>query len=252
MSSSLFDLLVPQKISRHCNCMVSYHKARQLFNLKPLVGTSNVSMAVSSSQRSVNRAKEFQPLTVGEEVVLMMESRKEIPLMILSSWRAADDELFPSPDTHEIVVFDSFFSRGFGLLTHPFLHSVLRHYDILLCSRNPNSILHPAIFVHVSEAFLGIEPHFNLFCHSFYLRSLGNKVVSGCRLRIHDGKVIEYFFVLLPSSNKGWNSGWFYVANHEPSNSSEIDRVPKTMLTWTDWFHVEAEVDELMVLIHWL
>ena len=30
----------------------------------------------------------------------------------------------------------------------------------------PNSILHISIFVHLYEAFLGIEPHFDLFQHS--------------------------------------------------------------------------------------
>ncbi|KAG8100785.1 hypothetical protein GUJ93_ZPchr0013g34567 [Zizania palustris] len=79
---------------------------------------------------------------MGEDVVMALESRGEIPPKVISSWRAAGGEAFRSPDTHEIVVFDSFFSHGFGLPTHPFLRRVLHHYDISLCNLNPNSILH--------------------------------------------------------------------------------------------------------------
>jgi hypothetical protein len=35
---------------------------------------------------------------------------------------------------------------------------------------NPNSVLHIAIFVHLCEAFLGIELHFDLFYYLFHLK----------------------------------------------------------------------------------
>ena len=34
----------------------------------------------------------------------------------------------------------------------------------------PNSILHISIFVHMCEAFLGIESHFDLFQYFFHLK----------------------------------------------------------------------------------
>ena len=34
----------------------------------------------------------------------------------------------------------------------------------------PNSILHISIFVHLCEAFLGIETHFDLFQYFFHLK----------------------------------------------------------------------------------
>jgi hypothetical protein len=54
--------------------------------------------------------------------------------------------------------------NGLALQTSDFLHGLLFHYGIQLHHLNPNWILHIAIFVHFCEAFLGIEPHFNLFC----------------------------------------------------------------------------------------
>ncbi|KAG8100611.1 hypothetical protein GUJ93_ZPchr0013g37873 [Zizania palustris] len=104
------------------------------------------------------------------------------------------------------MVFDSF-HHGFRLSVHPFLQGVLHHYDISFCNLNPNSILRLAIFVELCESFLGIDPHFNLSCHFFFLQPLWSKVVGRCGLQLHDGKVAEYISVPLPSSNKGWHSG---------------------------------------------
>jgi hypothetical protein len=95
------------------------------------------------------------------------------------------------PYPSEIVVFESFFSQGFGLLAHPFLCNVLWYYGITLCHLTPNSILHNAIFINLYEAFLGIEPHFNLLCHFFcpkpFSESRAPKIVGGVYLVLWDG-----------------------------------------------------------------
>jgi hypothetical protein len=75
---------------------------------------------------------------------------------IVLQWHPAAGEDIPTPNTIEIVVFSSFFQRGFGLLTCVFLCGLLDHYQIQLVHLNPNSILQIAIFVHLCEAFLGI------------------------------------------------------------------------------------------------
>ena len=57
-------------------------------------------------------------------------------------WRPAADEPFPIPDTNELVVFEAYFVRGFGIPAHPFLRKLLGYYGISLCHLLPNNILH--------------------------------------------------------------------------------------------------------------
>lgn len=51
-----------------------------------------------------------------------------------------------------------------------FSRGLLHHWGIQVHYLTPNSILHILIFVHLCEAFLGIEPHFDLFQHLFHLK----------------------------------------------------------------------------------
>ena len=39
----------------------------------------------------------------------------------LVGWRAPEGESYPDPQPGEIVVFEDFFKRGFGVPVHPFL-----------------------------------------------------------------------------------------------------------------------------------
>jgi hypothetical protein len=95
----------------------------------------------------------------------------------------------PTPNTNEIVVFSSFFQRGFGLPTYDFLRGLLQHYQIELVHPNPNSILQIAIFVHLCEAFLGIPLNFPLFKNYFFLKYQPNaasqKVIGGVGIQTH-------------------------------------------------------------------
>lgn len=84
-----------------------------------------------------------------------------------TSWRPAAVEQFLDPKSGELVMFEAFFHRGFGLPTHTFIRKVLHYYGILHIHLHPNSYLHLSIFINLCEAYLGIEPHFNLFRHLF-------------------------------------------------------------------------------------
>jgi hypothetical protein len=65
-----------------------------------------------------------------------------------------------TPNMIEIVVFSSFFQCKFSLPAYDFFRGLLDQYKIKLVHLNPNSILQIIIFVHLSEAFLGIPPIF--------------------------------------------------------------------------------------------
>jgi hypothetical protein len=114
----------------------------------------------------------------------------------LSSWRVPSGESFLEPRAGEIVVFEDFFKRGFGVPIHPFLQGLLLHYEIGICNLHPNSILLVATFIHLCEAYVGIEPHFDLFCYLFCLREKGavggSKIAGRVYLNLHDGMKNHY------------------------------------------------------------
>jgi hypothetical protein len=64
-----------------------------------------------------------------------------LPNHAILQWRPTTREDIPIPNTTEIVVFSSFFQRGFGLPACDFLRGLLDHYQIELINLNPNSIL---------------------------------------------------------------------------------------------------------------
>jgi hypothetical protein len=55
----------------------------------------------------------------------------------LVGWRPAGGDSYPNPQPSEIVVFEDFFKRVFGIPVHPFLQSlpVLRDWDLQSASQ---------------------------------------------------------------------------------------------------------------------
>src|SRR5438132_4714020 len=111
-------------------------------------------------------------------------------------WRAASGESFPTANTNERVVFKHFFYHGFALPSSAFFRGLLHWYGIELVHLNPNLILHIATIIHLCEVFLGVRPHFNLFCYFFIpkpsLKDDKVNVVGGASLQLHQGKGKEY------------------------------------------------------------
>jgi hypothetical protein len=56
------------------------------------------------------------------------------------------------------------------LPSHRFLHSLLQFYGLELHHLTPSGILHIAAFVTLCEAFMGIEPHLDLWNYFFRAR----------------------------------------------------------------------------------
>ena len=75
-------------------------------------------------------------------------------------WRPALGEDHPYANTGEIVAFTPYLEWGLGFPYSSFFSGLLRYYRIQLHHLTPNSFVHISIFVHLCEAFLGIEPHF--------------------------------------------------------------------------------------------
>jgi len=55
----------------------------------------------------------------------------------LGGWRAPEGESFHDPRPGEIVVFEDFFKRGFGVPIHPFLQGLLIYYEIGFATCTP-------------------------------------------------------------------------------------------------------------------
>ena len=87
---------------------------------------------------------------------------------------------------------------------------ILEFYGISLHHLNPNSIVHITNFVHACKAFLGIRPHFALFCRIFFLKPQPNKskpcVVGEAGFQLRGTLSQKYFSMPFKTSNKGWHA----------------------------------------------
>ncbi|XP_052166754.1 uncharacterized protein LOC127783606 [Oryza glaberrima] len=179
---------------------------------------------------------QWAPSDVIEDNLKEMVAHGVLPAKEIIGWRPAFSEAFPTPDTHEIVVFAHFFYGGFSLPTSRFFQGILNFYGISLHHLNPNSIVHIANFIHACEAFLGIRPHFALFRRIFFLKPQPNKskpcVVGGAGFQLRGTLSQKYFSMPFKTSNKGWHANWFYVQNPEPALPEYCCLPPVYQDTW--------------------
>jgi hypothetical protein len=90
--------------------------------------------------------------------------------MELATCRVPEDPTSPPLAGGYIVVCAAFYERGFGVPSHRFLRSLLQFYGLELHHLTPSRILHIAAFMTLCEAFMGIEPHFDLWNYFFRTR----------------------------------------------------------------------------------
>jgi hypothetical protein len=64
----------------------------------------------------------------------------------------------------------AFYEIGFGMPSHRFLYSLLQFYAQELHHLTPSGILHIAAFMTLCKAYMGIEPHFDLWNNFFHGR----------------------------------------------------------------------------------
>jgi hypothetical protein len=82
-------------------------------------------------------------------------------------WCPATGDPYPmekNPD--EIPIFARFMEGRLALPASDFFKGMLMYYDIEYLNLNQNDIFHVSVFVHFSEAFVDIKPHWILF-HKF-------------------------------------------------------------------------------------
>ena len=94
-----------------------------------------------------------------------------LPSESVIQWRPAFGDVRPYENTGEIIGFVSYFERGLGLPCSNFFSGLLYYYGIQLHHLTPYSFVHMSVFVHLCEAFLGIEP-ISIFSVTFFILSL--------------------------------------------------------------------------------
>ncbi len=174
-----------------------------------------------------------------------------LPEKEIIGWRAVDGEAFPTANTGEIVVFESFFYRGFSVPTSRFFRGLLHFYKIELVHLNPNSILHIAAFIHLCEAYLGIGPHFALFRYLFQVttrQKSGPVVVGGASIQMRKQRSDKYITLPTRDSLKGWHCRWFYISNPSPALPAYIGRPPALEVSWNSFPSAE-EMKDVKLLI---
>ncbi len=77
---------------------------------------------------------QWAPSDVTEENLKEMVAHGVLLTKEIIGWRPAFCEAFPTPDTHEVVVFSYFFYCGFSLPTSSFFRRILDFYGISLVS----------------------------------------------------------------------------------------------------------------------
>ena len=124
-------------------------------------------------------------------------------------WRPAMGKDHPYENTGEIISFTPYLERGLGFPWSSFFSGLLRYYRIQLHHLTPNSFVHISIFIHLCEAFLGIEPHFELFRFLFHLKPQPDSyvldVVGGAGLHLRQKKDRVYIPYSLSNKVIEWN-----------------------------------------------
>ena len=151
-------------------------------------------------------------------------------------WRPALGEDHKYENMGEIVAFTPYLERGLGFPCSSFFSGLLRYYRIQLHHLSSNSFVHILIFVHLCEAFLGIEPHFELFRFLFHLKpqpdSFVLDVVGGVGLLLRQRKDREYISYSLSNKVMEWKPKWFYVENQWESFPPITPGPP---IQWPEW-----------------
>jgi hypothetical protein len=141
----------------------------------------------------------------------------------------------PSEDVKELVIFASFFERGFNLPAGDFFRGLLYYYRLELVHLVPNSVTVVSTYIHFCEAYLGIPPHFLLWRYFFCVKSTGKRSapVEAVMFNLRSGLKAESIDTDLPDNTAGWRSEWFYIADqisglprrtgHRPAKISEWD-----------------------------
>ena len=110
-----------------------------------------------------------------------------------------------------------------------------------------------SVFVHLCEAFLGIEPHFDLFRHLFHLKpqpsSASLDVVGGAGVQLRQRMDRVYIPYKLSQKVIDWKPRWFYIENHGNSLPPILAGPPIQRAEWLKMPIDMSQIPELLEMI---
>jgi hypothetical protein len=118
-----------------------------------------------------NPAKEWKKAKLKTEDLLALVNSGFLREKEMDLCRTTMGDPYPmekNPD--EIPMFARFAEHRLALPASDFFKGMLRYYGIECLNLNPNGVFHISVFVHFCEAFMGIKPHWILFCKFFRLK----------------------------------------------------------------------------------
>ena len=130
----------------------------------------------------------WKPSSVKHEDLEKLVDAGLLQPQTITFWRADPGAVWPFNEHYEIMVFTSFYERRFAMPAHDFLRGLLFFYGLELIHLNPNSILQVSIYIHLCEAFLGIDPHFDLWHHLFHVKPDPITFVGGATFQLCQGR----------------------------------------------------------------
>jgi hypothetical protein len=132
-----------------------------------------------------------------------------------------------NPPSGYVVRFIRFHERGFAAPASRFMRALCHHYGVELHNFAPNAISQVATFVGVCEGYLGIPVNWNLWIHLFRAelfmqptseqRTRRAVRAGGMSLALWGQRKDDYIPCTMTTNNAGWERGWFYLRNDEPS-----------------------------------
>jgi hypothetical protein len=154
----------------------------------------------------------------------------------LVNWRPYFREPFPMENVDEIFTFYHFAEWGLALPSSSFFRGLLYYYVLELHPLNPNSIRHILIFIHFCEAFLGIEPQWDLFRFLFRVKpqptSKHLSAIGGAGIQLRQQAGDKYLSYKFPFNLPGWKNHWFYIENHAPQLPTKSNNPPVVRPEW--------------------
>jgi hypothetical protein len=192
-----------------------------------------------------NLAKEWKKDKLKTEDLLALVNSGFLREKEMDLWRVATgDSYLMEKNPDEIPMFARFAERGLALPASDFFKGLLRYYDIEYLNLNLNGVFHVSAFVQFCETFLGIKPHWILFCKFFRVKPQPNtndpRIVRGAGIQMREDAADQYLAYKLTESNQDWKAKWFYISNHHPELSKPSRKQPKHR----PWWNTEPTMQE--------
>jgi hypothetical protein len=128
----------------------------------------------------------------------------------LMACRVLEDPTFPAPVEGYVVSFVAFYVLGFGTPSHRFLRLLLQHYGLELHHLTHLGVLHIATLMTLCNAYLGIDPEFDLWNYLLRVRCPQDPeaeimISRDTVIHVKSGHGVDpYLEILMPRMMKGW------------------------------------------------